>query len=534
MNILLFIVTMNSRIPSTILKMATLSTDFFVEINEKTYRDHKYTTYTTTKELCSPLVLFSKVDGTALATCQIIKSTRTSVAEAAIAPSIRSIIAPFHPINDPPFVQRFQCVFGSSTDQPIKDGIEIAFIITNLSSKSKIRFDIMKQQSNPNSRINQINVLHPLQSCTIDCDRENDSRSMILEKFRDSNDDFVTVGEDEEQQVKNSTPSNGMNVALHVYPQEDDQELVSLYKDTVWKVDDCFTIRYAIIHKILPELCERLQKKIAPWIPSIAPLEDPIMQYEMIGGIRFERTIYYPGGRYEDGGYVPSTYKTPVPEYRNYCGGSSCSGSSYGVRLSPQGGKKESSFSLPSMPSIPKISFGKSGRPSSHNDKVKAVNTQVIEQSLITIVKSGDKVVVNSSTISTKFVDTQAQATIGISINNALRFVDGIFNRELLQAKALSQLKAIENKNYQFLDPCCLVPQVDNDKEDKKDEEEEEEENDGCVVCFDSIGMNRCTLLPCAHSQYDFKCIDQILKTREKTCPLCKLTITAIVCSNRE
>lgn len=531
--------------------MAILNPEFFVEVNNKISQDHKYTTYTTINGLCNPLILFSKVDGTALAICQIIASNRDASA----------IIAPFHNHNinkkhKQPFIQKFQSVFGSLTNQPIKNGIEIAFAITNLSHKNNIKFNITRQQNDPNnmnkSRINQINILRPFQTCIVNCDRDNNNRTMILEKLKNVNNNFVTVEEDEKQCMNNNV-LNGMNVILSVCPPENDQELVSKYKDTVWKIDDCFTIKrsvgysysfeqslgqsfeqsyeqsfgqsinfrmhHDVLNRIPPEVLERQQRKITPWIPNKPPLEKPIIQHEFVAGVCFEREIYYPGGRYENCGYVPSTYKPPIPMYSHWYSRENGTPCSYGDKGSGFG------LSLPSfsLPSLPKISFKR------HQDKVNSVNTHIIEKSHITVIRSGERGVVKSKIANIKFTNKFAQAIVGISINDALMFVNGNVDRELLHAKALDQLKWIESKNYQFLN----INENKND-ENKQNENDEDEDEDECVVCLDDIGDNRCILLPCAHNSYDFKCIDKILKTKEKTCPLCKLTIVALICNTRE
>lgn len=195
---------------------------------ERMHDDGDYITYATKGE---PLVLFSEIDGIALASIHFKPSSRHN---AKIDSDVKSLIIQYpnpypypYPNQNDGSTQRFQGLINKS-DQ------EFEYVITNLSTKGSIIFNL-NDQNLDSKRINQINVLNPNQSCIIRCNKTN-NLPFILQKFKNEKNEVMTVENDEEYKEP-----NGVNILLSVVPQRDVQELVNRFEKTVWRIADFVT-----------------------------------------------------------------------------------------------------------------------------------------------------------------------------------------------------------------------------------------------------------------------------------------------------
>lgn len=184
-----------------------------------------------------PLVLFSEVDATSLASIHFSPSGRYG---AKVHKEAKALIAPY-PGKDQEDVQRFQGLIN-------KDSQEFELTITNLCSKGMINFNLLKTndavtETNPGG-LNEINELRPFESYTVRCDQMN-NLPLILQKFRDSvTKQSMTVEKDETEQKEKKIASKGTNIFLSVVPQESVKELVARFAKTVWKVSDIVVIQH--------------------------------------------------------------------------------------------------------------------------------------------------------------------------------------------------------------------------------------------------------------------------------------------------
>jgi len=190
----------------------------------------------------SPLVLFSEIDGTSLASLHFKKSSRKGSKNDSGA---QTIIANYSEqtcqqksdgnTND---VQRFQGIIS-------KDNQEFELVISNLSTKGQICFDLTKSD-NTSDRINQVDCLFPKESYLVQCDRINNF-PMILQRYKNQSGNVVTVENDENERIQtkgsSDESSKGSYIYLNVTPEEGDLDLIERFKKTFWKVSDYIVIK---------------------------------------------------------------------------------------------------------------------------------------------------------------------------------------------------------------------------------------------------------------------------------------------------
>mgnify|MGYP006910137920 CR=1 FL=1 len=181
--------------------------------------------------LSHPLVLFSEIDGTALASlhfksCEFDTGTVTTLS----------------PVNDSKYV-KFQGLING-------DDKKFELVFTNLCPKGSINFVFTNTENkitdtNPNPNPRGI-VLEPFDSYVFRCNDLNDL-PLTLQRYRDSQgDDFfldfrVYFTKNTEKESQRSRSSKCLN--LYVVPEQDEEELVGLFKKTTWRVADLFPIK---------------------------------------------------------------------------------------------------------------------------------------------------------------------------------------------------------------------------------------------------------------------------------------------------
>ena len=111
--------------------------------------------------------------------------------------------------------------------------------ISNLSTTGKILFDVLHNRRVA-SRLNQVNILHPNQSYTVEADKSNNNRKLILMgQTNDINDQNCSEGKQVAITVDESErdSSNGFNFHLCVTPSRSSKELIDQFSEgTLWEV----------------------------------------------------------------------------------------------------------------------------------------------------------------------------------------------------------------------------------------------------------------------------------------------------------
>ncbi len=174
-----------------------------------------------------PMVLFSKIDGSVLASLHLrCQDSNEDMGKAVITRR--------------PDSSRFKCDFQGLID---KDGQEFEFVITNLSGDGNINFNIMKNDVN---RLNQVNAIKPYQSYAVKCDRDtnlalvlNSIKKQVMNKNTgEMEEKKVTVKESEES----SKDPDGTYYHISIFP-ETKRALSDKYIDTVWACVDQFVVK---------------------------------------------------------------------------------------------------------------------------------------------------------------------------------------------------------------------------------------------------------------------------------------------------
>ena len=317
------------------------------EYDENNGESYSNTTYMTTQ---NSLILLSK-NKNPLFAFQIIDSNLCQRDGA-----IKSTFMPFNGVNDE--LHKFQHIFEFNDGQL---DAKIAFVMTNLTSK-KLKVNLM--WSNNGKRLNEINVISPFASTIIKSDYGNENREIILSRFMNAEGQPVTVEEDESKQP------NGTKICLNVFTEIGDCEMEEEFKGATWTIQEDIMIR-----------------QIIPSEKKIRKLKKPFEQDDYVNGECIKRMIWFAGGRYESGCYIPSTYKEKVME-----------GSAHP--------RPHSSF----------YSFGKKNGGKFRVNEDDLGTMVPVKQSYITSITGGERVSVQSCPVLAKFVMVPVAIIVGISI----------------------------------------------------------------------------------------------------------------------
>lgn len=212
--------------------MNTLNSKYFKTLSTRVNGD---TEYVMIKPLDSPMVLFSKIDGTPLAAlhlrCQ--ENTHQNKFKNNLGKAL---------ITKRPFKSKFQCDFQGIIN---KDDQEFELVISNLCSEGHINFNIFKTNSktltvNPGG-LNQINELRPYESYAVQCD-QTDNKVLILSSIKkeDNPDIKLTVGE-AEKKTTDKQPE-GTYYFLSVVPVTGKEVMSKRFKETMWTTVDYFIL----------------------------------------------------------------------------------------------------------------------------------------------------------------------------------------------------------------------------------------------------------------------------------------------------
>lgn len=415
--------------------------------------------------LNSPLILFSEVDGTALATIHFRVSERLYDRNVKNA---RTFIAPYpkKPNND---IQHFQGLIN-------KPNQEIELVITNTNPKGYINFNLMKtnetvSETNPGG-INEINELRPYESYAVRCD-QNNNLPMILKKYicNDTN-KTITIKQNEEENKKNGNNTKGTYIFLSVAPQSNDEELVKRFSKTLWKVSDLIPVK-----------------------PKLSSLNRRSFYNQNGGYDRFRRSLRFDshfnnlslesntnnelfdnlnetGVTFESSYQDNNTYSTTLPQNMYFSNINS-------TTLPPQ---------LLYESSIPKL-----------NDDI------ILDSEVGKITYGTEKINVNSmeTNITYNYEVTSKHCVLGLSINENIEFINtpnDFLNDLNIEAEKLI-IKINEKKYDEFLKGKIF-------------------KSDDCVICLESD--IDCVLYSCAHKCGHYTCLETLNK-----CPVCRESIIA-------
>jgi hypothetical protein len=158
------------------------------------------------------LVLVSQINGSIIASVKFAPSSRKG---ANISADVKSALYKF-PEKNKSDSQYFQGIMNA-------DNQEFEFVVKNHTGVP-ILFTIFKDFT----RINEINVLRPFESCTIQSDMNNDL-PFILKKYINPDGSFITVRSDME-----SSDTHGTEFMISINAPKKSKSLIDLLKKTIW------------------------------------------------------------------------------------------------------------------------------------------------------------------------------------------------------------------------------------------------------------------------------------------------------------
>lgn len=174
----------------------------------------------------NPMILFSNIDGTPLASVQV----KCQEGQSGKALTTRRLAGETN----------FQALID-------RDHQEFEFVITNLTGEGMVKIDIMKNGDkivdvDPGATkggVNQVNELHEYQSIEIRCDQK-DNLSFVLDAIKksDGSGQMLTV-----RQAETDAKPKGTKYWISVVPQGDKPELIKKFVETFWACVDIFVIR---------------------------------------------------------------------------------------------------------------------------------------------------------------------------------------------------------------------------------------------------------------------------------------------------
>lgn len=172
----------------------------------------------------NPMVLFSNIDGTPLASVQV-RCQEGQIGNSLITRRLNG-------------ETNFQALIN-------QDHQEFEFVITNLTGEGMIKIDIMKNEDkvvdvDPGTAkggVNQVNELHEYQSYAIQCDQK-DNLSFILDSIKKSDGSNITVKEAEDEKKTQLA-----KYWISVVAEAGKPELVQKFTETFWACPDVFVIK---------------------------------------------------------------------------------------------------------------------------------------------------------------------------------------------------------------------------------------------------------------------------------------------------
>lgn len=498
--------------------MSRLSIEYFRHITNS----DGYSVYGKPSDsISSPIVLFSEIDGSALASLHFKLSGRYG---AQIDKDSRTVLAPFKSfLQEQMEIQRFQGLIN-------KENQEFEFVITNLCANGYINFNLMKTnedvtETNPGG-INEINELRPFESYAVRCDQIN-NLPMILQKYKDQIGNTMTVEKDENEQKETKKGSKGTNIYLNVAPQDTCKEMVALFERTTWKVTELIPIKYTGIQyggmRAIPqcmdardtsydisdysdELEEECSDLGADYFSEISHLPEAGSSGGFIGAQGSPGHPGYPGpqgprGREHDSDSDSDNAESFNSKFEKV----KCKMGNEEVKCKKMGNGKAKCQKMANEIQID------DDDEICENDYKREINTEGINQKILEsevgkVVYGDTKIEVNGhqTDIMYDYTKTSKPCVLGLSINERLEFTP-INERQRYE-------EMVNNANE-------LIKELINKKYDEFLKGKIYEAND-CVVCL-TEGCD-CVLFECGHKCGHYACLQSLEK-----CPLCRSYIYA-------
>jgi hypothetical protein len=186
------------------------------------------------------LVLLSQINGSMIASVKFTPSSRKGVNGTM---GVKSALYKF-PEKNKSDSQYFQGIMNA-------DNQEFEFAVKNHTGVP-ILFTIFKDFI----RINEINVLRPFESCTIQSDMNNDL-PFILKKYINPDGSFITVRSDME-----SSDTHGTEFMISINAPKKSKSLIDLLKKTIWITSDQEPIFETVPVSIPNKLKKPFEKKL--------------------------------------------------------------------------------------------------------------------------------------------------------------------------------------------------------------------------------------------------------------------------------
>lgn len=465
--------------------------------------------------LSNPLVLFSEVDGTALASLHFKLSDRHDAKNDIDA---KTVLAPLLSHDANPLIQRFQGLIN-------KENQEFEYVITNLCSDGYINFNLMNTnenvtETNPGG-INEINELRPFESCAIKCDQIN-NMPMILQKYKDQDGKTMTVETDEIEQNESKKLSKGVNIFLNVAPQDQCKEMLALFEHTTWKVAELIPIKCLKSSNNLRVQYGGSSDSDSSIDHMYPPYNDPYGHYE--DSYESGNIVSYDNEEIYSFANSPSiSLNSPQSVSLNSVDSISLVAKVESRSMSTS--THESKFESFKTKILNTINKKKNKKESYFEDEYESISTrnnclvqevdtqdinkQIMESELGKVTYGDTKIEVfgHQTDIMYDYTKTSKPCVLGLSINEKLGFVLMNEEQELLIRQEMINdageiIKNLINKKFdEFLKGKIY-------------------EADECVICL-TEGCN-CVLFECGHKCGHYECLHTLIK-----CPVCRSMISA-------
>lgn len=537
----------------------TIQTTTIKEVTDKQYQ------YSVIKPLGNPMILFSKVDGSPLASLHLACPDTVKHGSLAL-------------ITKRPTRSKFNCDFQGIIN---KDDQEFELIITNMSHDSCINFNVLKHDSSSNKTsymsLNKVNSLRPMESYAIQADQET-NKSLILsciKRIVEGKDVKMTVKESEDSVKSVDDKPEGTYFYLSVTPQIDKPELVNKFKDTVWDCVDMFVMKKeVIIPNSIPKVNyfegnHLMYSQPSTWqlfgdsmgIPRIGPSGDPgprgppgpsdpvsVRNRHLINitkpiGVRtigsswknashdlrsmptdvtFDMQTNMPDpSDQSDRSYQETELNELMRGYKENLKKSKIIQERKGQKIDYKedcgneclfGGNNDS-YDIDEIDSIDMDDYNDSNSNSFKDSKPKTVSQNLIDDSYASKIVAGRDVVINSTKCTIEFnYDVQSTpCIICLSVSDKLEFVEDDTDEEALKTTATSMIdEFVKNATKRLLDKIKTVYKEDN-----------------CVICMEGENEGRPTdtvFYQCGHQCCHYECGGKL-----KQCPLCRGQVAGVI-----
>lgn len=479
----------------------SLDSQYFKRIYvDDSSQNFKYTAY---RPLDSPMILFSKLTGTPLASLHL-KTQNNSVQNNEKGNRGRALI------TKRPKLSKLKCDFQGIINM---DNQEFEFIITNLSSVGYINFNIIRMNKDGNidyKYVNEINQLRPLESYVVQCD-QSDNGVLILRSITKETSDGkrVKVNVKDDEVLGDIKKASGSYFFLAVIPEAKHKDLVKLYEDTVWACSDLICVRTK------KERQARLQRSDI-WTGS---------------GLSSRASGYAHHAEDDPTFYTGDFYNS---SYAHHAEGISARSSGFYFNIHAEDdpisndNTGEEKYYVTQVSDMGMGFFDDDGSSDENESNINSteqlknsnvivnntLESSIIDDSFVGRVETGRKITVNSveSDIIYDYDKVSTPCIIGLSISDKIVFMDNEENNEELSSLASLAKDMvnifIKDEGKQLLESLQAIYKTDS-----------------CSICLEGVKENKpldIVFYQCGHQCCHYECGKSLNK-----CPLCRKEISA-------